>query len=510
MIRSNLTYLVTALLLLLPACSNEIRIGGDDGDDPTVATLSYLRVSLRCPPASIESGSRSNPGGGETGNGSEVATDNESRIDDFLLLFYRAERRSNASADTPLDKIMYFDRTTSEKDTATLIAVDLPKGEYDLLVATNTGDLRPSLLNKTLGDIRDFLLTSAWKEDKGTCSRFIMTSDGHTTDRVTLCGNPANDPANATVEVERLASRIDYRTAQAAYRITDPDYGAATVSILGGAVLNKMKAGSYFLKRVTAADADGRLSSSTPVEYLGDEQPATGNGPQQNYVVDPWSRSKPAGNAASLYENYYTSFGNSPTGWGNVATGGSPSNNWQALGYTMENTVSREHQTDAYCTTVVFRARYIPQGFSEGQTFYVCNGKLFASREEAAKEGTAYRMPVHEYPGGICYYTWRVRHANDGDDTQQGIMEYAIVRNNIYRLNISGVYRLGGEVPFPAADPEPTPPDDPDDPTPGPDPDPGPGPDPDPGPDPGPSGNTIKIEASVETWSALTGDKIYL
>lgn len=56
-------------------------------------------------------------------------------------------------------------------------------------------------------------------------------------------------------------------------------------------------------------------------------------------------------------------------------------------------------------------------------------------------------MPVHEYPGGICYYTWRVRHSNDGDDTRQGIMEYAIVRNNIYRLKISGIDRLGGEVP---------------------------------------------------------------
>lgn len=507
MAQQKLTYPVIALLLLLSACSNEIRVGSD-GDDPAVATLSYLRVSLRCPSPATGNGTRSTPIGGEAGDGNETGQDNENRIDNFLLLFYRAAERSNAPADTPIDKIMYFDRTTNPKDTLTLIAVNLPAGEYDLLVATNTGDLRPSLRSKTLGGIRDHLLTSAWKEEQGIYSRFAMTSNGHTADRVTLCGNPKENPANATVEVERLAARIDYRTTQTVYPVTDPDYGTAKVSVLDAAILNQMKAGSYFLKRVAGADADGRLTAATPVEYLADELPAAG-GLQQNYVVDPWSLRKTGIDASTLYDNYYTSFGDTPAGWENVTAPGTPDGDWLQLGYTMENTISREHQTDAYCTTVVFRARYTPQGFSEGQTFYVCNGKLYASREEAAAEGAVYRMPVHEYPGGICYYTWRVRHTNDGNDTRQGIMEYAIVRNNIYRLKISGIYRLGGEVPFPTVDPAPTPPDKPG-PEPDPDPDPGTNPDPDPDPDPDPVPEQIKIEASVEAWTTMNGDKIYL
>ena len=396
MTQRKLTYLVTALLLLLSACSNEIRIGGD-GDDPAVATLSYLRVSLRCPPSSAGNGTRSNPAGGETGNGSETGLDNENRIDNFLLLFYRAAARSNAPAGTPIDKILYFDRAANEKDTTTLIAVDLPEGEYDLLVAANTGDLRPSFSGKTLGDIRDYLLTSAWTEDKGTCSRFVMTSDGHTGDRVTLCGNPENNPADATVEVERLAARIDYRTTQTAYPVADPDYGNARVSILGAAILNKMQAGSYFLKRVTDADTDGRLTAASPVEYLGDELPATG-GPQQNYVVDPWSLRKTNIDASALYANYYTSFGNTPADWENVATSGIPAGDWLRLGYTMENTISREHQTDAYCTTVVFRARYTPQGFSEGQTFYVCNGRLSLRAKKPRKKARPTGCPSTNTP----------------------------------------------------------------------------------------------------------------
>lgn len=507
-IRNKQVYTVIFFLLIFFACSNEICIDGDEIDSPPVAALSYLRLALRCPLA--QATIAAHPTGGDPGDGSETALDDEYRIDNFLLLFYRADERSNAPAATPIDKIMYFDRATDGKDTTALVAVDLPAGEYDLLVATNTGDIRLSLQGKTLGGIRDFLLTSAWKEEKGVCSRFVMTSDGRTADRVALCGNPKEQPANVTVEVERLAARIDYRTTQTDYRIADPAYGTASVSILGGIILNKMKAGSYFLKRVAAADVEGKLNASTPVEYLGNELPLEG-GAQQNYVVDPWSFLKTTTDASKLYENYYTSFGNTPTVWHKVVTEDSPSGDWRHLGYTMENTVSREYQTYAYTTLVVFRARYTPGGFREGQTFYTCNGKLYASREEARKEATAYKMPVHEYLDGICYYTWRVRHSNDGNDATEGIMEYAIVRNNIYRLRISDIYGLGGEVPFPGSDPTPTPPDKPDKPD---EPDEPVNPDKpdkpdDPDPEP-PSTAKIKIEVSVEPWTNLKDTHIYL
>ena len=49
------------------------------------------------------------------------------------------------------------------------------------------------------------------------------------------------------------------------------------------------------------------------------------------------------------------------------------------------------------------------------------------------------------YEDATCYYTWWVRHSND--DTKKGIMEYAIVRNNIYKLTVNSIYSLGGPVP---------------------------------------------------------------
>ena len=51
------------------------------------------------------------------------------------------------------------------------------------------------------------------------------------------------------------------------------------------------------------------------------------------------------------------------------------------------------------------------------------------------------------YEDATCYYTWWIRHANDGDEDTNGTMEYAIVRNNIYELNVTKISSLGGYIP---------------------------------------------------------------
>ena len=51
------------------------------------------------------------------------------------------------------------------------------------------------------------------------------------------------------------------------------------------------------------------------------------------------------------------------------------------------------------------------------------------------------------YEKATCYYTWWIRHANDGDDKTNGVMEYAIVRNNIYELDVTKISSLGGYIP---------------------------------------------------------------
>lgn len=49
---------------------------------------------------------------------------------------------------------------------------------------------------------------------------------------------------------------------------------------------------------------------------------------------------------------------------------------------------------------------------------------------------------------GESYHKFWIRHDDNGDDNKMGVMEFAIVRNNVYQLNVTGVRDLGDPLPF--------------------------------------------------------------
>ena len=233
-----------------------------------------------------------------------------------------------------------------------------------------------------------------------------------------------------------------------------------------------------------------------------------------------------------------------PNQWASYVKAGTSvsdgSENWQRIGYTLENTTAAAEAGSRYSTGVVFKAQFHPQGvpnYTDGATFFSYGGNLYASMEDMMQhfygsvftndfskvtscttwgevkdfiastlltndpsgyntwlskqaEGkadadavtnasslawdqymltecgyskdadgvkldqngkitrTALRPTgVHTYEDATCYYTWWVRHSNDGLDNTDGVMEYAIVRNNIYKLKVKSIYSLGGDIP---------------------------------------------------------------
>ena len=54
---------------------------------------------------------------------------------------------------------------------------------------------------------------------------------------------------------------------------------------------------------------------------------------------------------------------------------------------------------------------------------------------------------LRTYYKGLCYYVWWLRHSNDNSDMTNGLMEYAVVRNNIYKVKVETVASIGGDVP---------------------------------------------------------------
>lgn len=498
---------------------------------------------------------RSNPTGGEQGDGQEKGQTKENEIKSAVAFFYQGSGTDgvNSSGTTPIMAVATFnvgsytepgngiDRTY----TTTPQQVDLDDGTYNVLVVANPGADWWTGQSLTLADVRNHIQTTAWTASGSDYSDFVMTSAADAT--LTLNSNPESNPATAEVNVERMAARLDYK-AEASYTCTDPAYPNATVKITGAALVNNLTAGSYIIKRV-ADDVNG-----TNLSYLGDETPDAGV--QTNYVLDPWTAGKTSANnsftiggeanktAKDLYGEWFGNISQDPNHWaayvqlGTEVTVGTET--WQRIGYTLENTTAAEEAGKRYSTGVVFKAKFNPQGvanYTEGETFFAYGTKIYASMEdmmagfygskfddldnitscatwgdvkqfitstlltndpsgynkylEGLAEGKDDSETVSDassltwsnymknecgyskdengkvvldqndkvtrialqpygtrtYEDATCYYTWWVRHSNDNDDTKKGIMEYAIVRNNIYKLTVNSVYSLGGEVP---------------------------------------------------------------
>lgn len=537
---------VLALAALSAGCTqNDLGDGFSGGGSKPG---SFVTLSLTTPSAPAM---RSNPTGGEQGDGTETGQDYENTVKRAVAFFYQgsgvnAEDTTRIQAAVPFTFTSYtaggngIDRVY----TTTPQTVDLENGTYHLLLVANPGTDWWSGKSLTLGDVRDHIQQQAWQQaEDGSYSDFVMTSAADAT--VTLNFNPENDPAKATVSVERMAARLDYQ-ASGSYTCKDPQYSNATVEITGAALVNNLTAGSYLTKRV-ANDVNG-----TGLSYLGDETPDAGV--QTNYVLDPWTAQKTAGNnsftigdatkpASALYGVWFDVSLDDPNEWARYVKAGTPvsdGSDWQRIGYTLENTTAATEAGSRYSTGVVFKAQFHPQGlpnYKDGATFFSYGTNLYASMEdmmqhfygsvfandsskvascktwgevkafiastllpndpsgyytwlskqaegkandEVVTETDAKALTWNQYmltecgysksadgavtldqngkvtrtalrPTGVrtyedatCYYTWWVRHRQD--DTN-GIMEYAIVRNNIYKLKVNSIYSLGSDIP---------------------------------------------------------------
>lgn len=537
--------LLGALLLtaMLTACGESDDL--QTGQPATGAGKQYVSLTFTMP--TREQTSRAgNPTGGEGGDGYEQGQDNENTISTAVAFFFQNNRAGvNGDANTPV-RYMYFDDFTDTEGNGNGIdrvykTAPMPTdlyGEYNVLVVANPGTDRWWTKATTLGSVRDHLLTRAWTESGGNYSDFLMSSAKDAVIEISEANNTVTNAANTTVDVERMAARVDYKTLNS-YTCTDPNYTNATVEIEGAVLVNNLtQPGSYAMKRVSTATKDGTIT------YLGNETLGTGGLPD-NWVLDPTTNNKAT---ATFGVSWKDGNASGPNWWSGKATTGTAitKNNeqWNILGYTLENITAPDETKHGYNTAVVFKAKFTPaEGsvahYQAGNTFFAYGSTIYASMEDMMTDFnrqttaemdaainncvgwddvTAFARTLHDgdpcgykawlqeqideskslddvkasltwtsymrgefgysatlgaddiytvsikqdnkktaellaeygartYEDATCYYTWWIRHANDGDDKTYGVMEYAIVRNNIYELDVTAIHSLGGYIP---------------------------------------------------------------
>ncbi|WP_290539968.1 Mfa1 family fimbria major subunit [Alistipes sp.] len=189
-----------------------------------------------------------------------------------------------------------------------------------------------------------------------------------------------------------------------------------------------------------------------------------------DYVVDPNFEGQNMGDHADFYSKNFAAGGDAI--WQELpkkAEGLEIKEEERTVFYTLENTMIKEEQMNGYTTGVYYKAVYEKAGVLKGTSLYKFNGQLYtfeklqelnqvqlgsltndSSIEEFQKVGVA------KYENGVCYYPYYIRHINNNNPNELGVMEFGVVRNNCYTLNVNSVTGIGQNVPV---NPDPTVPD---------------------------------------------------
>ena len=314
-----------------------------------------------------------------------------------------------------------------------------------------------------------------------------------TAEALKACTTPQNPYNLGAHTVERSMARFDYKQSGAF------NMGAGiTLTLTDAALINQSKA-HYMFRRVTA----GSEPTATNAVVGGAEVPT-------NWVVDTDWSNKVAANFDAQLE--------APSTWdwtslASLTTNDNYDGDYKIWCYAKENTIpGTTAQKHNVSTGVVFKGELaagetasdaVKTAMAAGERIYVFNNVLYGAWsdvEAAAKAGTdptlqaAYNQAAAKIaadktePAGAdaaaagftgysakdgkyynYYYYWN-RHNDNLDNNVMGIMEFAVVRNNVYKLAVNAINRFGHPTPpdpsnpdpDPEPDPDPVDPDDPD------------------------------------------------
>ena len=457
----------------------------------------YIKLTMTTPTST-----RSNPSGGEYGDGAEAGINHENDIHNLALFFYQNSDASNIESTNgiaPITQINVDPSKINQSAGSAVAAVAIPVNalklnvSYHIVVVANINntDLNhiTSLSDLQASVIRNAYTTSTLLSDY---NNFVMTSRFRTpaddAQYILTTANKIETPLKITVTLERLAARIDIvpQTSSngATYNISGGFYSYPAGSegdefhLIDIKAVNCMHAGSYLLKHLTSSNTDGTIASG--YRLIGTEQPESGD--ETNYVLDPWTREKTAdATTMNLYEtstdintfyNHYFNLSSTMNIWGTADLVKQCNNDTPyILTYTLENTMAQADQTSKYSTGLLLKGIYIPHFWyvldgetlkaeraTADSTFYLYDHVIYGSAPALLKAvntklNTNYTesqvlslSDVYTYTGGVCYYNYWIRHSNN-NNLANGIMEFAIVRNNIYRITINSFNSIGYSIP---------------------------------------------------------------
>lgn len=346
--------------------------------------------------------------------------------------------------------------------------VPVSPGTYDIFVTANTDRLIKAEREEAfLANIDSLTYTRALIED--ISGGILMTNRASANVATVIAADKTNESSVVSITLERVLARLDIAKASDTFQLTDENGKQyASVTLDGFYIVNLPK--YYYSFRHTAV-------LTTLVEPAWDINTHFGSiADVDGYVIDPYFFMKKID--ASNFDNadgYFEHFSaqhKDPRGIQWTSFNAAAQEPVYKTAYCLENCCIAPAQKNGYSTGVMFRAKLAPhnnvyrldgsgnlQLITNAQQYpevlYYWQQRFFDSVEALTAAVTAsgatdgmYQARKFEKTddGYRCYYNYWIRHLDNYKPTDMGVMEFGIVRNNLYRMCIAGVSDIGGEV----------------------------------------------------------------
>ena len=458
----KISFLMAALLVAMTGCQKEPAQTETTTGGNVYMSFSVQALTKSSTDATGDSNSNANPE-------IEVGKEDENKISNIQVFLQNGNTTIKATNVNLVGGGVNYTATFKEEALAA-------ETEYSIYVICNEGTdiANPNAATSVKG-------ISDWNGTELNISKdnnFLMTNAKVALTRTITeaelksCMNPTTPLNLGTIEVERTVARFDYAQTKTGhlYSITGNDN--VKIYLSEAAVINVSKE-SYYFRRVAATE--------TGADFVvgGVESPV-------NYVVDTdWTAKttlKTTWDDNGAFGLFYSPFFNRAS-WNWIdLTGLSAADNldpintkdYNFLSYVSENTLPGvSAQINGLTTGVVFRG-YFHDGTAKingTENLYVYANKYYgnwAAVTTAATPGTdaaltaAYEAvkanpedlaacanagftvytpdAYGNYP--VYYYYWN-RHNDNNKPNEMGVMEYAVVRNNVYKLAVTNISKFG-------------------------------------------------------------------
>lgn len=419
----TLSLLALLLVMSFASCASDTT---SDLPLPSKDMKAYLQVKVTVEGSGDTRASRTTTGpqGGENGDGREPGTNHENEVNSLAVLLYKSDNNDLSEDDAKIDYVYTFTNLKAETPTSGRDATytTVPKEidaaivgkNYHVIVIANADDMTSICKGKKISEVRDLQMLKVCTRDADITkfSNFIMSSEKDAMIDFTKEGSET-DPYQVTVDIERLAARIDI-IPNATFDGTSQGYYYNVMdgtNVVGGFKLESvtptkvMTKGEYLIKRVSS---DKDVSSVT---YFGEEKMDATTKASTNYVVCPWTKDRAgltlaeAEGPTSLYNVKKTTSTSTVVGEASYI-----------LDYVMENTTT--DNTEVNSTGLIFKGKYY----------------------ESSEWDATTKKPKAGFAGKEKEYTYTLRHSDpSGSGTTADPMHFGVVRNNIYQVKVEGV-----------------------------------------------------------------------